>query len=284
MNGIMVTEKVREDVYSILTEVLGEDATGIYVPVVDSHKEAYSTITEEGYGREIEETDDVTIEYGASRFVIIPCDLPYVIKLSITGLYDTQVTMCREPLEDEEEGITEDFWLTEYNRLAENGTLEDENWVEVSRKFLCYKEHTGYDLMEYENDLCYEAEEDYPECADMLLENTWVGRYNGISVWIQRKVEGTQGEIGDYSQFTSASKEEQETVYKSYEILWDDELDNDFILAILRKYGPDITEKAMRMMNALGLSDLHASNVGYLRDGSPVLLDYGGYSEHELWK
>lgn len=283
MNGIMVTDKVREDVYSILTEVLGEDATGIYIPVVDSHREAYSTITETGYGREIEETDDVTIQYGASRFVIIPCDLPYVIKLSITALYDTQVTMRREPLDDEEKAVTDHFWLTEYNSLVETGAINDEGWEEISRRFLCYKQHTDYDLMEYENELCYEAETDYPECADMLLENTWVGEYNGIPVWIQRKVEGTQSEIGNYSQFLSASQEEKEVVYKSYDILWSGDLDNDFILAILRKYGPDVTEEAMRMMNALGLSDLHSSNVGYLRDGSPVLLDYGGYSDHELW-
>lgn len=284
MNGIMVTDKVREDVYSILTKVLGEDATGIYIPVVNSHEEAYSTITETGYGREIEETDDVTIQYGASRFVIIPCDLPYVIKLSITALYDTQITMRRDPLDDEEKAITDYFWLTEYNSLVETGAINDEGWEEISRRFLCYKQHTDYDLMEYENDLCYEAEEDYPECADMLLENTWVGKYNGISVWIQRKVEGTQGEIGNYSEFLSASQEEKEVVYKSYDILWNGDLDNDFILAILRKYGPDVTEKAMRMMNALGLSDLHSGNVGYLRDGSPVLLDYGGYDDHELWK
>ena len=139
------------------------------------------------------------------------------------------------------------------------------------------------DLHRADNPLQFTSDEIVERLADMLLENTWVGEYNGIPVWIQRKVEGTQSEIGNYSQFLSASQEEKEVVYKSYDILWSGDLDNDFILAILRKYGPDVTEEAMRMMNALGLSDLHSSNVGYLRDGSPVLLDYGGYSDHELW-
>ena len=33
MNEIGVTDALREEVYSILKEVLGRDATGIYIPV-----------------------------------------------------------------------------------------------------------------------------------------------------------------------------------------------------------------------------------------------------------
>lgn len=246
MNSIMVTDKVREEVYSILREILGRDATGIYIPMVAPHGEAYSTVTKEGYGREIEETDDVTIQYGASRFVIIPYDLPYVIKLPITAVYDTR---------------------------SFGG----------EKQFYCYKRHSGYDLMEHENELYYQAEAEYPECADMLLENAWIGKYNGISVWIQDKVEGTQNQLGDYSRFRTASQEEKQEVYNSHDILWGDDIDNDFILIILRKYGAKITQKAMKMINELGLSDLHGGNIGYLSDGSPVLFDYGGYSECDLW-
>ena len=273
MNEIGVTDALREEVYSILKEALGRDATGIYIPVESDYDVAYSNLlydedfTPFAFNDEIEENNDITIKYGASRFVIIPYGKPYVIKMPITAIYGERVYL--ERLNEKGEIEQETCWA--HQRYYD----EYENYDEVERKFECDAQTTGYDLMNVENEICASVE-DCGEIAGIFLPNEWIGEYNGIPVYIQRQVAGSESEIGDYHSFIDAEDDEKEKVYTSRDQT-DIRFNNDFVLAILRTYGAAALETFSNMINAVHLEDMHEGNYGYLKDGTPVIFDYGGF-------
>lgn len=282
MRDLIITEEIRQEVLSILTDILGKDATGIYTTVEEieggGYGDFYSTLKYENgravnYGNFIEETDDVCFYNGASRFIIYPYNTEYVIKLPITHVYDERIVL-RRPSEEEE-------GTYDYNECwgssGDADFLLEEGYEIIGREFACNCSRTSFDLMEQENAYYEEAKEVSESTADILLPNEYIGNFNDIPVWVQRKIRTTQSDLCDDN---TASPEEKESLSKIED---KSTLNNSFILALIRKYGEKLCEEIINTINYLGLNDLHGGNIGYLFDGSPVIFDFAGYDEDEIW-
>lgn len=288
----ILTDRIKSKVYSILTTILGEDATGIYTNVAGIYNNDcdtfYSTLLIDNghivdYGSEIEETDNIAICHGASRIAFIPNNENFVIKMPITGVYDWEVTASRLPTETElEEGyddlVTSSFWASD----------EDEEYYEgkgyeiTEREFRCYAERSEFDLMDSENaivdelkEICEIASADVID--EIFLSNEYVGTFNGIPVWIQRKISCTQ----DNAPYTKLTEGQRALVSKTSP---SSHLSDYFILALINVYGVAITRDITSAISCCGISDLHDGNIGYLADDAPVIFDYAGYEEEEIWK
>lgn len=288
----ILTDRIKSKVYSILTIILGEDATGIYTNVAGIYNHDYDTFystlsTINGhivdYGSEIEETDNITICHGASRITFIPYDENFVIKMPITGVYDWEVTASRLPTEMEQERgyddlITSSFWASD----EDEEYYEGQGYEITEREFRCYAERSEFDLMDSENAIANELKEVCEVASadvidEIFLHNEYIGTFNGIPVWIQRKVSCTQ----DNAPYTKLTEGERTLVSKTSPSSC---LSDRFILALINIYGVAITQDITSAISWCGISDLHDGNIGYLADDAPVIFDYAGYEEEEIWK
>lgn len=288
----ILTDRIKSKVYSILTTILGDDATGIYTNVAGIYNNDYDTFystlsTINGhivdYGSEIEETDNITICHGASRITFIPYDENFVIKMPITGVYDWEVTASRLPTEMEQERgyddlITSSFWASD----EDEEYYEGQGYEITEREFRCYAERSEFDLMDSENAIANELKEVCEVASadvidEIFLHNEYVGTFNGIPVWIQRKVSCTQ----DNAPYTKLTEGERTLVSKTSPSSC---LSDRFILALINIYGVAITQDITSAISWCGITDLHDGNIGYLADDTPVIFDYAGYEEEEIWK
>lgn len=275
MRDFILNEEIRKEVYSILTEILGSDATGIYCNVQEQegmgYGDFYSTLSTDeegnliGFGNAIYETDNTTLHNGASRFVILPEHTEYVIKLPITGVYDRKDTLVRD-----------DDVLELWESLGDVDYYCEEGYAIKSAEFTCCCVRSDTDLMDSENALYDEAKEMSENTADMLLPNEYVGDFNGIPVWIQRKVSVSDS---NYFEDYRPSAEENEAVSK---VEAKSIFSRGFLFSIARKYGNAIFE-ILETINILGLDDLHGGNIGYLKNGDPVIFDFAGYDDETIW-
>ena len=278
----ILTDEIRDKVFSILTETLG-NATGIYTTVADMNAygedEFYSTLTIEdgkpvGYGDIIEETDDLYIAHGASRITFIPRKANFVIKMPITAVWDWKVNMRRPAdsasSEDEMEETSE--WYSDFN---EDYYTNDLGYEVISKEFCCYCERTDFDLMDSENALREEIKDINEEVAEIFLPNEYVGDYNGIPVWIQRRIQSTQCNTSSL-----LTPERRTAISQTFH---NANLSADFIYSIMCEYGDDVAQEVVEIINELGINDLHDGNLGYLSTGEAVCFDYAGYDEENIW-
>lgn len=59
-----------------------------------------------------------------------------------------------------------------------------------------------------------------------------------------------------------------------------EELPEEWCLAFVKKYGENELDKLFKFLEEKGINDLHAMNVGYTEDDSPVIFDYSGFFEN----
>lgn len=59
-----------------------------------------------------------------------------------------------------------------------------------------------------------------------------------------------------------------------------EELPDEWCLAFVEKYGEDELDKLFNFLEEKGINDLHAMNVGYTEDNSPIIFDYSGFFEN----
>ena len=277
----ILTDEIRNKVFSTLTNILG-DATGIYTTIADMNNNGYdeffSTLKIEdgqpvGYGDPIEETDDVAIFHGASRITFIPYDEEFVIKMPITAVWDWKVTMTHEPTEKDLTAITSE-WSSDFN---EDYYTEELGYEVIGREFCCHCERTEFDLMDSENALRDEAEEICEAAASILLPNEYVGDYNGIPVWIQRRIKCTQDNAMNWcglgeEEYNSIARVSPTHVFA-----------DPFTYALIQEYGEDEAAAIIETIKQLGIDDLHSGNIGFLSTGEAVCFDYAGYNENDIW-
>jgi hypothetical protein len=53
----------------------------------------------------------------------------------------------------------------------------------------------------------------------------------------------------------------------------------EWLASVIEYYGSDFADKLIAFINKEDLYDFHSGNLGFRKDGSPVLLDYSGYDE-----
>ena len=76
--------------------------------------------------------------------------------------------------------------------------------------------------------------------------------------------------------------EEFDDIFEEHldEELHEEELPDEWCLAFVEKYGENELDKLFNFLEEKGINDLHAMNVGYTEDNSPIIFDYSGFFEN----
>ncbi len=252
----MPTEK---EVFSILEDIMGnENINGIYTPDTTYAEDCpiYCNSDLTLYIDNFYDRNDyqININFGATRLTIIPSNKDYVIKIQIAGTYDLK----QEILNNEDEDIEDIFYKNIYNS----------DCVEIVSKM-----KSTVNLMEIENIIYKKAG---IELKKMLLPNTYIGEFNGMKIYIQKKLPY----VGNISWRTLYGENDD------HEII-DKEIDK--IKFICPFISESLIEHMIKIINKkfaikilmdckyLNLTDIRPDNYGYDDDNFPYIFDYAGF-------
>lgn len=200
-------------------------------------------------------------EYGATKIVILPEGVDFVVKIPFTGhvVEEEPDVNCNE---------------CEYNKEGCDCCVYDNEWV--FRDFCL-----AGDIFD-EWDYCKAEKNRYAHAKEFGLEQAMAETQlwfivNDYPIYIQpkcnifshggrRQTELT--EITDEKRKTIKSKCDEQNVY-CFNVTW--------LCDLLEYYGDVFFENFMNFLKENNYNkDLHSSNVGYL-NGRPVLIDYAGW-------
>lgn len=248
------------EVMDIVKYVLGKHADGVYLDNGDLEGDYDGDLySDRDFSEAIYQSGmGYDTAHGVSRFVIIPDKTDYVIKLPITGIY--------ERLWDEETDSYKEPTLVAYaNEECDDPTRNEIDIYENASKI----------------------------GKQILLKNIYVGDYNGIPVYIQKKIDETFNNSS--SSCRDLSFEERtlirNTLKNSYlnskdfdgndECTYCPPCHSEFLFDVIKFYGQKKAEEMIRLMREI--DDLHGGNIGYV-NGRPVVIDYGDFAGEEyLW-
>ena len=136
-----------------------------------------------------------------------------------------------------------------------------------------------FDLSNLENNYCGRESYIYKEAKNWKLDTIFVKTYffdnlYNTPIYIQEKVEVktinntryTTQELKDISKKSSKYNK-----YFKCSPVWL----KDFEII----YGKDTLDSFLRFCNTFGINDLHDANIGYTKEGKPIVFDYAGYEE-----
>lgn len=262
-----------DEIFAMLEYILGSDADGIYLcdrEIEEGDWEDCPIFSTSNFSwevsRDIWYNDNCHIEVknGVTRIVFIPSDKDYVIKMSITGTYDYK---DMSDMYDEEGNYNEYYSLFPSEQLVMYRHITEE----------C-------NLMEEENVLYEDAG---AALQEFLLPNVYVGEWNGMSVYIQKKIFVSSLAVQTVkidlpSNCTPFSKivDELRDITSSFPSI---DIPSEFLYDMLKLTGDELTFKACSELAHLGISDLHRNNVGYTKDKKCYIFDYAGYVEEDVW-
>lgn len=267
-----------EDIEEILTNVLGKDADGIYLcydiieGIIDDDdlpiytKSDLSTFAKDYYYNS-EKDYHVDVYHGISRIVLNPTHLDYIIKLSVSGLYDYR---------DEFYELSEDEAINEKNDDVRQMYNPDDMYV--AYKLCSSKEDSNHkilDLMEQENQIYRDASSSLKQ---FLLPYVFVEEWHGIKVYIQKKIESTYCNT-DCDILPSNKYTEEQIKEKVSSIAPDKDwqmLAFPFVVDMIAYSDEETIKEVLKEITNCGINDLHASNYGYTADGTPCIFDYTG--------
>lgn len=248
----------KSEVYSILTDLLGENPEGIFIPSSEyeygfSESPTMSKMNENETWA-VEEIEGFELCRGATKVVIRPVNADYVIKLNITGTY-----------------------------------LTEEECEIAGLKYPYIDRHSSYDTLDYENAI-YEELPD--ELRSIIKPNIYLGEYCGISIYIQEKIKYTYQEDSysaeiRFSEISDNKKDFIKTVLtKSKPAGWSKNstlFPEEFVADMVSKFGEKKTEKILMQLKDSCIYDLNFYNFGYDKEGFPCLFDIGGFQEDEFF-
>lgn len=215
--------------------MLGSDARGIYSYwwAADSFNQCL--YSDELRSFAIEDISNCKVLYGSSKICLVPRDLPYVIKMPITHLFDDSGRVFKK---------------------AQTNFIQRENVLfKKFSKQSCAANH-------------------------ILLSNDFIGHYNSIPVYIQKKVIPFEDWIpNEYesSEIMKAGTIRLETHTKDFDPMW--------IAQCIRTYGENETRKFLELCkNSDMVVDMAENNYGIGYDNKPYIYDYASYYEDLIWR
>ena len=240
---------------------------------------------------------DIEFGTGATKFVIIPENADYVIKLPITGIYEyTLDTYHREILDYaymHNVDITFDDNDVDVVILSNNSGMCDEEIEDMfNRMKQRYEQREDYELIAHYTSECLSPFEDennmYKNADDdmkkIMLPNIFIGEFNGIPVYIQKKAISlnhsdkfrhlSRAEKDSVSKVISSSLKEKDYGYNYCPVAFC------FFSDVIEFYGEKMAEKIARFLDKA--DDLHDGNIGYVGE-QPILIDYGGYKDESAY-
>lgn len=181
-------------------------------------------------------------EFGASKFVIIPDYLDYVIKIPFNGFY-----------------------------FYEDKSYYDEKygeWVEDEDGEYLFEDFDDHCAIEYEN---YCAAED--EHLEFLFAKTEPIMEVARGIWAYRQEKITDGvDSLDFS-ISEESYKKANTIKSGHSC----SISNEWLANVVEWYGSVVADALLSFIEKRQINDLHNGNLGYAKDGSPKILDYSGW-------
>lgn len=250
MGKNVMTTNLYHKVMSIVREIVGDNAEGLYIDedvaygdlsqgdcyIVTNFEDQSVFMIDDVSAKDIE------VDAGITKLVLIPKNLNYVIKIPFTGVY------------------------TAFYKNEDGSTYYE--FVSCADGDICAEENSIY--------------EEVSELGASLLEpNIFVGLYNDyLPIYIQKKVNMiacddpiTLHEDAKTELYSESELKIAKYLYrKKGEIL----VTESYLALMIRTYGIKTTCKIYKELRPL-VSDLHRGNYGRRKDGTVVLFDYGGY-------
>lgn len=113
---------------------------------------------------------------------------------------------------------------------------------------------------------------------EILAENVYVGEYYGIPIYIQKRINRVYMDSEKATNYRS--KMCKKMLYPIYES--SQPFCYGFLYDLLMNYGYKKLKQVMFDIERYCF-DLHDENYGYTKDGSPLIIDYGGFSRTEAY-
>lgn len=249
----------KNEVMKIVREVLGEDATGVYIhnQVVSKDLDYDDMPLVSRLGESpfiIESTKKYEIHYGLTRLCIYPINkrINWVIKIPITGVY------AENYFEDDNDSnvYDGDFYSWEGDNflgLTQVGTCECDS---------CDEENIIYEESSY-------------NAKKFMAKNHYIGTYNNIPIYIQEKAIICNSSVAYHKALFGF---DSNFLRHEIDYLFDMESEIEeeiFFYNIILNIG---VQAAAQVIQEFGeLTDLHNQNYGFNFKGIPVLFDYAGY-------
>lgn len=195
------------------------------------------------------EIGDFSIENGVSKAVIVPENMPFVVKIPFNGIHYYIWDEEAEEYSDEE--------TFEYFCRADAPDQSDYCWDEQIKIEKAYDAGFG----------------------DLFPETAFVKEHDGTRFYIQEKVRTYSqafrcGKTPAVSENSRTKAKDMDRYYSSCNIEWR--------AAVIEFYGEEFWKSFVNWdsINCIGiLTDMHTNNYGYTMDGRPVILDASGFRE-----
>lgn len=196
--------------------------------------------------------ENVNVDFGLTKIVLIPNDKNYVIKIPITK-------------------------IGYYDYVVKNGKYK-------RNKFVIGNNNLG--------DYCLIEEKLFNSFSDDLkkifAETKFITKVNNLPIYIQEKVEMSYSQklnMFNPKHYPSDRKNKKDICYnlnsinEYKEFVNYSELSENFCYDILINYGVNSLIELLQTINKIGITDLHTKNYGYNRKNKPMIFDYSGYGE-----
>lgn len=203
--------------------------------------------------------DDCETACGASKYVILPPNADYVIKIPFKVSDDYQD--CGHYTHNEE--TDEDEWV------------EDEGegyYLEFEGAEYCLTGEVGWDYCRAEAEY-YQAAED--EGLQIFFAKTvYIGSICGWPIYVQERCSTFYNSDGH----PHSDEERHSTEKRLKELHIYTHFATDFVIDLINQYGEDETKHLFQFLEEYRIGDMHTSNYGYMGDYA-ILIDYSSFNE-----
>ena len=191
--------------------------------------------------------DNIGHACGASKFVLIPYDEDYVIKIPYTGALTESCS----------------YTLANGNHIHEESQYYD--FLNANDTYLHYWDYCYTEVMRYRIALNHGF-------ARFFAKTKYIGDVNNFPIYVQQKVDSA---ASDEMYF---SKEERDITSQSCKNSGVECFDPNWLTAVRKWYGDNEMIRFLQFIESQEWDDdLHHRNVGYMDSGKPMILDYSSF-------
>lgn len=183
---------------------------------------------------------NISVRCGASKFVCIPKDKEYVIKLPFNSVLEED--------SDEEEIV---------KFIGASGDITDNLWDYCAREVFLYEAARSNKI------------------AFAFPETEYVGLINGWPIYVQEVCKTLYEK--ENTKFPTVAEENQVMSFLASKNKYST-INDSWITMFCLQYGEEKTIELLDFIKFYEINDLHSSNIGFSAiDGRPVIVDFSGF-------
>ena len=232
-------------IVDIVSKVLPKDGQ---IGVFDDDCDYFYGDYESKIYRALEKIDPfVEVNHGMSKMVIISSLIDYVIKIPLTGIW---VQSCDE----NGDYIDDDYWFDEF---AYGGGENGDDY--------CAEEVNIYETVL----------EEHPEYTFIFPETMFYKQIDGVKYYLQEKCKCGGGCLKEDSSEIAVSTGDEICTDRDHQYAPIQSLP--WCIALVENYGVEMAKEVLKYLHQIQISDLHNGNIGYNKEGKPIILDFSGF-------